>query len=58
MIVGVELNRVLAASELVELAKLVDESRADRLGISDVTMLRDSFLVSARCTQATLNEIS
>jgi 5,10-methylenetetrahydromethanopterin reductase len=38
---------------MLELAKLVDEAGADRLGISDVAMLRDTFLVQALCAQAT-----
>ena len=53
MIVEVELSPVVASFQLVELAKLVDESGADRLGISDVAMLRDTFLMQALCAQAT-----
>ena len=45
MKVEVELSPVIATGELLELAKLVDEAGADRLGISDVAMLRDTFLV-------------
>ena len=32
---------------------MVDEAGADRLGISDVAMQRDTFLVQARCAEAT-----
>ena len=53
MIVEVELSPVVASFQLVELATLVDESGADRLGISDVAMLRDTFLMQALCGQAT-----
>ena len=53
MRVEVELSPVIATDEMVELAKLVDEAGADRLGISDVAMLRDTFLVQALCAQAT-----
>ena len=53
MRVEVELSPVVATAELVELARLVDESGADRLGISDVAMLRDSFLMQALCAEAT-----
>ena len=53
MRVEVELSPVIATGELLELAKLVDEAGADRLGISDVAMLRDTFLVQALCAQAT-----
>ena len=35
----VELSPVIAIGETVELAKLVDEAGADRLGISDVATL-------------------
>ena len=55
MIVEVELSPVVAYAELVDLATLVDRSGADRLGISDVAMLRDSFLMQALCAQATGN---
>ena len=55
MIVEVELSPVVTSAELVELAKLVDETGADRLGISDVAMLRDSLLMQALCAQATQN---
>ena len=53
MRIEVELSPVIAAGEMLELAKLVDEAGADRLGISDVAMLRDTFLVQALCAQAT-----
>ncbi len=53
MRVEVELSPVVVAGEMLELAKLVDEAGADRLGISDVAMLRDTFLVQALCAQAT-----
>ena len=39
MRVKVELSPVIATGETVELAKLVDEAGADRLGISDVATL-------------------
>ena len=53
MRVEVELSPVIATSEMLELAKLVDETGADRLGISDVAMQRDTFLVQALCAEAT-----
>ena len=53
MRVEVELSPVVATNDMLELAKLVDEAGADRLGISDVAMLRDTFLVQALCAQAT-----
>lgn len=53
MRVEVELSPVIATNELLELARLVDEAGANRLGISDVAMLRDTFLVQALCAQAT-----
>ena len=53
MRVEVELSPVVATNDMLELAKLVDEAGADRLGISDVAMLRDTFLVQALCVQAT-----
>ena len=53
MKVEVELSPVVGATELLELARLVDEARADRLGISDVAMLRDSFLTQALCAEIT-----
>ena len=53
MRVEVELSPVIATNETVELAKLVDEAGADRLGISDVAMQRDTFLVQALCAQVT-----
>ena len=53
MRVEVELSPVIATGELLELAQLVDEAGADRLDISDVAMLRDTFLVQALCAQAT-----
>ena len=53
MRVEVELSPVIAAGELLELAKLVDEAGADRLGISDVAMLRDTFVVQALCAEVT-----
>ena len=53
MRVEVELSPVIATSEMLELAKLADEAGADRLGISDVAMQRDTFLVPARCAQVT-----
>ena len=53
MRVEVELSPVIATGELLELARVVDEAGADRLGISDVAMLRDTFLVQAMCAQAT-----
>ena len=53
MKVEVELSPVVSSAELVELARIVDDARADRLGISDVAMLRDSFLMQALCAEAT-----
>ena len=53
MRVEVELSPVIATAEMLELAKLVDEAGADRLGISDVAMLRDTFLVQALCAEVT-----
>ena len=46
MRVEVELSPVIATDEMLELAKLVDEAGADRLGISDVAMLRVSDFIS------------
>ncbi len=53
MKVEVELSPVVSAAELVGLARIVDDARADRLGISDVAMLRDSFLMQALCAEVT-----
>lgn len=49
----VELSPVVAADQLQELARIVDAAGADRLGISDVAMLRDSFLMQTLCAQVT-----
>jgi len=49
----VELSPVVTAAELQELARLVDEAQADRLGISDVALLRDSFLMQTVCAEVT-----
>ena len=53
MRVEVELSPVIATNEMLELARMVDEAEADRLGISDVAMLRDTFLVQALCAEVT-----
>ena len=53
MKVEVELSPVVTAAELQDLARLVDEARADRLGISDVALLRDSFLMQTVCAEVT-----
>ena len=53
MKVEVERSPVVSAAEPVELARIVDDARADRLGISDVAMLRDSFLMQALCAEVT-----
>ena len=53
MRVEVELSPVIATNDMLELARVVDQAGADRLGISDVAMLRDTFLVQALCAQAT-----
>ena len=53
MRVEVELSPVIATEEMLELARMVDEAGADRLGISDVAMLRDTILVQALCAEAT-----
>ena len=53
MRVEVEPSSVVATGEMLELVKMVDEAGADRLGISDVAMLRDTFLVQVPCTQVT-----
>ena len=53
MNVEVELSPVVTALELQELARIVDDAGADRLGISDVALLRDSFLMQTLCAQAT-----
>ena len=53
MRVEVELSPVIATGEMLELARMVDEAGADRLGISDVAMLRDTFLVQARYAEVT-----
>ena len=53
MKVQVELSPVVSNGELVQLARLVEESGVERLGISDVTMLRDSLFLQALCVEAT-----
>ena len=49
MRVKVELRPGIATNEILELARVVDEAGADRLGISDVAMQRDTFLMQAPC---------
>ena len=51
----VELSPVVTTDELLELSRLVDEAGADRLGISDVTLFRDSFQLQALCATVTSN---
>ena len=53
MKVEVELSPVAPTNRLLELARLVDDSGADRLGISDVALLRDSFMLQGLCAGAT-----
>ena len=45
----VELSPVVTTDELLELSRIVDEAGADRLGISDVALFRDSFQLQALC---------
>ena len=51
--VEVELSPVVSTAELLELARLVDDAGADRLGISDVALMRDSLLMQGLCAQVT-----
>ena len=51
----VELSPVVTTGELLELSRLVDEAGADRLGISDVALFRDSFQLQALCATVTSN---
>lgn len=50
-----ELSPVVTADELLELSKIVDEAGADRLGISDVALFRDSFQLQTLCATVTQN---
>ena len=51
----VELSPVVTTDELLELSRIVDEAGADRLGISDVALFRDSFQLQALCASVTKN---
>ena len=51
----VELSPVVTTDELLELSRIVDDAGADRLGISDVALFRDSFQLQALCASVTSN---
>ena len=53
MEIEVELSPVAPVEELLELARLVDGAGVDRLGISDVTLFRDSSQLQVLCAAAT-----
>ena len=53
MKIEVELSPVIGVNGIVELAREIDSPYVSRLGISDVAMLFDSYLIQALCTQAT-----
>ena len=53
MKVEIELTPVSAMHETLELAQLVDQFGADRLGISDVILFRDVYTTMALCAEHT-----
>ena len=53
MEIEVELSPVVPTPSLLELARLVDDPRVSRLGISDVALLRDCFQIQSLCAAAT-----
>ncbi len=53
MQIEMELSPVVATEGFLELARLVDDAGADRLGISDVALMRDSFMIQALCAGVT-----
>ena len=55
MEIEVELSPVVTADELLELARIADEAGVGRLGISDVALFRDSFMLQSLCAAATRN---
>ena len=52
----VELSPVVTTDELLELSRIVDEAGADRLGISDVALFRDSFQLQALSAATTYKD--
>ncbi len=46
---------MVKTDELLELSRIVDDAGADRLGISDVALFRDSFQLQALCASVTKN---
>ena len=46
---------MVKTDELLELSRIVDDAGADRLGISDVALFRDSFQLQALCASVTSN---
>ena len=55
MEIEVELSPVVTANELLALARIADGAGVERLGISDVALFRDSFLLQVLCAAATRN---
>ena len=53
MEIEVELSPVVTLDELLELARLVDDAKVGRLGISDVALFRDSSQLQVLCAAAT-----
>ena len=53
MEIEVELSPVVSVEELLELARIADDARVSRLGISDVALFRDSLQLQALCAAAT-----
>ena len=53
MKVEIELTPISAMHETLELAQLVDQFGADRLGISDVILFRDVYTTMALCAEHT-----
>ena len=53
MKVEIELTPVSTMHETLELAQLVDQFGADRLGISDVVLFRDVYTTMALCAEHT-----
>ncbi len=55
MEIEVELSPVVSIDELLSLARIVDGTGVNRLGISDVALLRDSYQLQALCASVTTN---
>ena len=53
MKVEIELTPVSSTAETLELAQIVDQSGADRLGISDVVLFRDVYTTMTICAEHT-----